>query len=113
MLTKKDLNQLREIIREELEPVKANVADVKNETNMATLRFSNFSSKLSTLQSVVNKNSVATRFIKEKVRKIDKLEKLVTKIKKDTKFIISYFDEATLKIKAEISRVKEFVNMPF
>ena len=96
MLTKKDFKQIREILKEELEPVKSEIGDIKRAADLREMRIHKIIETVERLESLTGKISLELKKINKKLLKIT-----------------NYFDKLWIKTSQEIQRIKEFVNMSF
>lgn len=93
MLTKTDLSQIRKIIREEVETESKSLReDIQGEIKLARIE----------IQKEVSA-------LKDKVKN---LEIALSKIQKDIRKIVNFFDEEYLTLRRRVERLEEHLNLP-
>ena len=93
MLTKSDLNQIRKIVREEVETEsKSSKEDLQGEIKLARIEIQ--------------------KEIRQLAKRVKNLEIAVNKIQKDVTSIISFFDQEYLELRKRVGRLEEHLRLP-
>ncbi len=93
MLTKSDLSEIRKVLREEIE--------TESETTRTGLRAE---IKLTKIELANRLDQVADKLKDQGIK--------TTKIQKDIKIIINYFDSEELKLQKRLNRVEQRLDLP-
>ena len=93
MLTKSDLSQIRQVIREEVEvESKTSQEEIQGEIKLARIEIQ--------------------KDIKANGSRIKTLEIIITKTQKDIKSIITFFDKEYLSLRKKVERLEENLHLP-
>lgn len=93
MLTKTDLNQIRKVVREEIEGESRSLKeDLQGEIKLVRIEIQK------DIQALTNR--------------IKNLEIVTNKIQKDIKSIINFFDKEFLRLRKRVEKVEEHLNLP-
>jgi len=93
MLTKTDLNQIRKVVREEIEgESKSLKEDLQGEIKLVRIEIQ--------------------KDIRALTNRVKSLEIATNKIQKDIKSIINFFDKEFLQLRKRVEKVEEHLNIP-
>jgi len=93
MLTKTDLNQIRKVVREEVEgESKSLKEELQGEIKLVRIEIQ--------------------KDIRALTNRIKNLEIVTNKIQKDIKSIINFFDKEFLRLRKRVEKVEEHLNIP-
>lgn len=93
MLTKTDLNQIRKVVREEVEiESKSSKEDLQGEIKLVRIEIQ--------------------KDIRTLTNRVKSLEIITNRIQKDIKSIINFFDKEFLQLRKRVEKVEEHLNLP-
>ncbi|MCG2685775.1 hypothetical protein L6258_00200 [Candidatus Parcubacteria bacterium] len=95
MLEKRDLNQIRDILQNELKPVKKDISELKSDVHELKADVSELKSDVSVLKQDMTSVKSDT-----------------TKIRRDVSAIITFFDHEYLTLRRRIERIEEVLSLP-
>ena len=93
MLTKTDLNQIRKVVREEIETESRSLEE-------------NLQGEIKLVRIEIQKD------IRALTNRVKSLEIITNRIQKDIKSIINFFDKEFLQLRKRVEKVEEHLNLP-